>query len=59
MALVFKFMTDTRATKIVMRAAAHDGARRRQAASAHYLTVQYSRTDPRKQSFAVRTAESF
>jgi hypothetical protein len=35
------------------------GARTRQAAGGHGLTVQYARTDPRKYSFAVRTVESW
>ncbi len=38
-----------------------EGARTRQAAGGHGLTVQYARTDPRKYrySFAVRTVESW
>ncbi len=59
MALASIFMTDTRETKLFTRAAVKNGARTRQAASAHGLTVQYARTDPRKQSFAERTVESW
>jgi hypothetical protein len=36
-----------------------NGARTRQAASAHCLAVQYARTDIRKHSFAVRVVEGW
>jgi hypothetical protein len=54
--LVYKFVTKKDGQTLYNR---QGGARTRQAAVGHGLTVQYARTDPRKYSFAVRTVESW
>ncbi len=51
LALVYKFVKTDGQTLFNQQS----GARTRQAAGGHGLTVQYARTDPRKHSFAVRT----
>ncbi len=56
LALVYKFVTKNDGQALFSR---QDGARTRQAAGGHGLTVQYARTDPRKYSFAVRTVDSW
>jgi hypothetical protein len=56
LALVYKFVTKKDGQSLFNR---QEGARTRQAAGGHGLTVQYARTDPRKYSFAVRTVESW
>jgi hypothetical protein len=56
LALVYKFVTKSDGQALFSR---QDGARTRQAAGGHGLTVQYARTDPRKYSFAVRTIDSW
>jgi ribonuclease P/MRP protein subunit RPP40 len=56
LALVYKFVTKKGGQTLFHR---QGGARTRQAAGGHGLTVQYARTDPRKYSFAVRTVESW
>jgi hypothetical protein len=56
LALVYKFVTKNDRQTLFSR---QDGARTRQAAGGHGLTVQYARTDPRKYSFAVRTVDSW
>jgi hypothetical protein len=56
LALVYKFVTKKEGQPLFNR---QSGARTRQAAGGHGLTVQYARTDPRKYSFAVRTVESW
>ena len=53
LALVYKFVRTEGQTLFTQQS----GARTRQAAGGHGLTVQYARTDPRKQSFTVRTVE--
>jgi hypothetical protein len=55
LALVYKFVTKKGGQTLFKR---QGGARTRQAAGGHGLTVQDARTDPRKYSFAVRTVES-
>jgi hypothetical protein len=54
LALVHKFVTKKDGQTLFNQ---QSGARTRQAAGGHGLTVQYARTDPRKHSFAVRTVE--
>jgi hypothetical protein len=56
LALVYKFVTKNDGQTLFSR---EDGARTRQAAGCHGLTVQYARTDPRKYSIAVRTVDSW
>ncbi len=56
LALVYKFVTKNDGQSLFNR---QEGARTRQAAGGHGMTVQYARTDPRKYSFAVRTVESW
>jgi hypothetical protein len=53
LALVYKFVRTEGQTLFTQQS----GARTRQAAGGHGLTVQYARTDPRKHSFTVRTVE--
>jgi len=55
MTLVHKFLTSEKESSLFVRST----ARTRQAAGIHSLTVQYARTDPRKNSFAVRTVENW
>ncbi len=52
LALVYKFVTKKDGQSLFNR---QEGARTRQAAGGHELTVQNARTDPRKYAFAVRT----
>jgi len=59
MAFVHKFLTERGQTKLFVRATDRARAITRQAAYENSLTVQFARTDPRKQSFAVRTVESW
>ena len=56
LALVYKFVTKSDGQALFSR---QDGARTRQAAGGHGLTVQYARTDSRKYSFAVRAVDSW
>ncbi len=56
MALVYKFVYPDRGGQAIF--SRQNGARTRQAAGGHGLTIQYARTDPCKYSFAVRTVES-
>jgi ribonuclease P/MRP protein subunit RPP40 len=56
LALVYKFVNKNDGQTLFSR---QDGARTRQAAGGHDLTVQYARTDPRKYSFAVRAVDSW
>lgn len=59
MALVHKFLTERTGTDLFRLTAAQGRARTRQAAGEHGLAVQFSRTDARKYSFAVRAVENW
>jgi hypothetical protein len=59
MALVHKFLTEQTGTDLLRLTAAQDRARTRKAAGEHGLSAKFSRTDPRKYSFAVRTVENW
>jgi hypothetical protein len=55
MVLVHKFLTEKTGTELFQRKASQH--RTRQMAGGLGLSVRYSRTDPRKYSFAMRTVE--
>jgi hypothetical protein len=58
MALVHKFLTEQTGTDLFRLTAAQDRARTRQATGEHGLSVKFSRTDPRKYLFAIRTVDN-
>jgi hypothetical protein len=59
MALVHKFLTERGESGLFKRTSDQQRSRTRQAAGEHGLCVQYARTDPRKNSFAIRTVETW
>ena len=60
MALVFKMTQEGQTKRLFEPTASNEnGARTRQATATNGLKVQYSRTDQRKYSFAVRTVEQW
>ncbi len=59
MALVHKFLTERGEPGLFKRTSDQQRSRTRQAAGEHGLCVQYARTDPRKNSLAIRTVETW
>ncbi len=57
MALVHKFLTEKGVSGLFQRTSGQQRSRTLQSAGEHGLCVQYSRTDPRKNLFAMRMVE--